>query len=162
MSWSSTSAPTIMANIVVCHRTKVVRIMSSKTNCEGNVWIYHGWAVCLYLCTWIKSWYHSKFQLILAKFSPLIPNLCSDKSESWGRWILISHWLISSIWRILNEWEIRIYFPPLSDLSEHSFGISGPKIARILLALTSVLSLGFMSVQTLPPSLLKLTTFCKN
>ena len=44
--------------------------------------------------TRIKSWYHSKFQLILAKFS-------------------------------------YVYFPPLSDLSEHSFEFSGPNIARI-------------------------------
>ena len=33
--------------------------------------------------TRIQSWYHSKFQVILATFSPLIPKLCSDKSESW-------------------------------------------------------------------------------
>ena len=26
-----------------------------------------------------------KFQVILAKFGPLIPNLCSDKSESGGK-----------------------------------------------------------------------------
>ena len=32
----------------------------------------------------IKNWYHSKFQLILAVFGPLIPKLCSDKSESGG------------------------------------------------------------------------------
>ena len=35
--------------------------------------------------TRIKSWYHSKFQLILATFSPLIPKLSSDKSESGGK-----------------------------------------------------------------------------
>ena len=81
--------------------------------------------------TRIKSWYHSIFQLILASISPLIPKLCSDKSESGGKWILVSYWLISSICRILNQWENRIHFPPLSDLSEHSFGISGPNIARI-------------------------------
>ena len=81
--------------------------------------------------TRIKSWYHLKFQLILAKFSPLIPKLCSDKSESGGKWILVSHWLISIIWRILNQWWTRIHFPPLSDLSEHSLGISGLYVARI-------------------------------
>ena len=81
--------------------------------------------------TRIKSWYHSGFQLILATFNPLIPKLSSDKSESGGKWVLISHWLISNIWRIFSQWENRIYFPPLSDLSEHSFRISGPIIARI-------------------------------
>ena len=35
--------------------------------------------------TRIQSWYHSKFQVILAIFSPLIPKLCSDKSESGGK-----------------------------------------------------------------------------
>ena len=35
--------------------------------------------------TRIKSWYHSKFQLIPAIFDPLIPKLCSDKSESGGK-----------------------------------------------------------------------------
>ena len=34
--------------------------------------------------TRIKSWYHSKFQLILAIFGPLILKLCSDISESGG------------------------------------------------------------------------------
>ena len=58
--------------------------------------------------TRIQSWYHSKFQVILATFSPLIPKLCSDKSESGGKWILVSHWLISSILMILNQWENRI------------------------------------------------------
>ena len=29
----------------------------------------------------IKIWYHSKFQLKLAIFGPLIPKLCSDKSD---------------------------------------------------------------------------------
>ena len=72
-----------------------------------------------------------KDQLILATFSLVIPKVFSDKSESGGKWILFSHWLISSIWRILNQWENRIYFPPLSNLSEHSFGISGPNINRI-------------------------------
>ena len=81
--------------------------------------------------TRIKSWYHSGFQLILATFSPLIPKLSSDKSESGGKWVLISHWLISNIWRIFSQWENRIYFPPLSDLSELSFWISGPNLARI-------------------------------
>ena len=81
--------------------------------------------------TRIKNWYHSKFQLILATYSPLIPKLCSDKSESGGKWILVSHWLrILQILRI-SQWETSIYFPPLSDLSEHSFGISRPNVARI-------------------------------
>ena len=35
--------------------------------------------------TRIKNWYHSKFQLIPAIFGPLIPKLCSDKSESGGK-----------------------------------------------------------------------------
>ena len=35
--------------------------------------------------TRIKSWYHYKFQLILAIFGPLIPKLCSDKSGSGGK-----------------------------------------------------------------------------
>ena len=30
----------------------------------------------------LKSWYHSKFQLIQAIFGPMIQKLCSDKSES--------------------------------------------------------------------------------
>ena len=32
----------------------------------------------------IKSWYHSKFQMILATFSPVIPKLLSDKSDIVG------------------------------------------------------------------------------
>ena len=59
---------------------------------------------CIHVVSWlpssparIKNWYHSKFQLILFTYSPLIPKLCSDKSESGGKWILVSHWLISTI-----------------------------------------------------------------
>ena len=64
------------------------------------------WMLDCWLLTqmiWLKSWYHSKFQMILATFGPLNPKLCSDKSESGGKWILISHWLISSIWWIFNQ-----------------------------------------------------------
>ena len=100
------------------------------------------WCLCFFqdglqtmVATWPnkdkKNWYHSKFQLILATFGLLIPKLCSDKSKNGGKWILVSHWLILSIWRIINQWETRIHFPPLSDLSEHSFGICGPNVARI-------------------------------
>ena len=31
----------------------------------------------------------------------------------------------------ISRWETRIHFPPLSDLSEHSFGISGLNRTRI-------------------------------
>ena len=31
----------------------------------------------------------------------------------------------------ISQWETRIHFPPLPDLSEHSFGISGLYVARI-------------------------------
>ena len=81
--------------------------------------------------TRIQSWYDSKFQLNLAIYGPLVPKLCSDKSESGGKWILVSHWL--RILQILgiSQWETRIHFPPLFDLSEHSFGISGLNITRI-------------------------------
>ena len=34
--------------------------------------------------TWIKSWYHSKFQLILAIFGLLILKLFSDKSRAYN------------------------------------------------------------------------------
>ena len=71
--------------------------------------------------TRLKNWNHSKFLLILATFGLLVPKLCSDKSESGGKWILVSHWLISSILRILNQWENRIYFSPLSlSLTKYS------------------------------------------
>ena len=50
----------------------------------------------------IKNWYHSKFQLFLATFSLLIPNLCSAKSKSCGNWILVSHWPIQTILRPLS------------------------------------------------------------
>ena len=69
--------------------------------------------------------------MILATFDPLIPKLCSDKSESGGKWILLSHWLRNLKMLGISQWETRIHFPPLSDLSEHSFGISGPNVARI-------------------------------
>ena len=93
---------------------------------------------CIHVVSWlpssparIKNWYHSKFQLILFTYSPLIPKLCTDKSESGGKWILVSHWLrILKILRI-SQWETSIYFPPLSDLSKHSFGTSRPNVARI-------------------------------
>ena len=69
--------------------------------------------------------------MILPTFDPLIPKLCSDKSESGGKWILLSHWLRNLKMLGISQWETRIHFPPLSDLSEHSFGISGPNVARI-------------------------------
>ena len=54
-----------------------------------------------------------------------------DKSESGGKWILVSHWLrILQILRI-SQWETSIYFPLLSDLSEHSFGVCRPNVDRI-------------------------------
>ena len=40
-------------------------------------------------------------------------------------------WFHIGISRIFNQWENRIYFPQLSDLSEHSFEISGPNLASI-------------------------------
>ena len=81
--------------------------------------------------TRIKNWYHSKFQLILATYSPLIPKLCSDKSESGGKWILVFQWLRIIQTLGISQWETRIHFSPLSDLSEHSFGNSGPNLAGI-------------------------------
>ena len=87
--------------------------------------IFHG---CPQL-TRIKSWYHSKFQVILAIFGPLIPKLCSDKSENVGKLILISHLLIHRIWRIFSKWKTSIHFPILSGILEHSFWISGPNVA---------------------------------
>ena len=51
-------------------------------------------------------------------------------NQSRWKWILVFQWLILSILRILNQWETMIHFPLLSDLSEHSFGISGPNVAR--------------------------------
>ena len=81
--------------------------------------------------TRIKNWYHSQFQLILATFGLLIPKLSSDKSESGGKRILVFHWLKILFLLRYSQWETSIYFPPLSDLSEHSFGISRPNVARI-------------------------------
>ena len=81
--------------------------------------------------TRIQNWYHSKFQLILAIFGPLIPKLCSDKSESGGKWILFSHWLRILQMLEISQWESRIHFPPLSDLSENTFGITGLNVASI-------------------------------
>ena len=59
------------------------------------------------------------------------PKLCSDKSESGGKWLLFSHWLKILKMLGISQWEIRMHFPTLSDLSEHSFGISGQNLARI-------------------------------
>ena len=43
----------------------------------------------------------------------------------------IKNWY-HSLWMLeISQWETRIHFPPLSDLSEHSFGISEPKIVKI-------------------------------
>ena len=108
--------------MILCHEKDLTKRCKKK----NDTWMPPGH-------TRTKNWKHSKFQMILASFSPQIPKLCSDKSESGEKWILVSHWLIPRIWRILSQWEIRIHFPPLSDLSEHSFGINGANVARISL-----------------------------
>ena len=55
-----------------------------------------------------KKGYHSKFQLILAILGPLIPKLCSDKSESGGN---KSCFLLQML--EISQGETRIHFPPL-------------------------------------------------
>ena len=63
--------------------------------------------------TVVKNWQHSTFQLIL------VPSY-SGGNESWF-----------PAFEVSNKWETMIQFHPLSDLSEHSFGISGLNVAGI-------------------------------
>ena len=55
-----------------------------------------------------KKGYHSKFQLILAILGPLIPKLCSDKSESGGNKSCFLLLMLE-----ISQGETRIHFPPL-------------------------------------------------
>ena len=54
---------------------------SDRAQCQVGQYLYT-------VASWAykdKKGYHSKFQLILAILGPLIPKLCSDKSESGGK-----------------------------------------------------------------------------
>ena len=74
------------------------------------------------------------FQQIPAPFGPLIPKLCSAKSEIEGKWILMNPGSSLADYQLLEDCQpIRNQdsFPSKSDLAENSFRISEPNMARI-------------------------------
>ena len=74
------------------------------------------------------------FQQIPAPFGPLIPKLCSAKSEIEGKWILMNPGSSLADYQLLEDCQpIRNQdsFPSKSDLAENSLRINGPNGARI-------------------------------